>query len=399
MEQIDPAAVVLPRWYQPNPGRARDLAFIVFTGEGAATRAERITNSRWAISAFGTASSAALTSADTVYSVTPLHHQSALLMSVGGAIAGGSRLAMATSFDATTFWDEVRRYGVTVASYTWTMLEGLVQAPAHPGERHHAVRLFIGSGMPRGLWTAVQERFAPARVLEFYAATDAGAILVNVSGAKPGSMGQPLPGGAEVALAAYDVRARRLDLEPGGFARRCAADETGMLLVRVAAGQQFDGSVLRSVFERGDMWLETGDLFRRDRDGDYWLLDHLADVIPTASGPVFTAPIRDALGALPEVALAVAYGRRQAGAADETAVAAVTLRDDRKLTARDLGAALGALPVSQRPAIVYVVDRIPLSTWFKPLTGPLRDRGLPAPGKGVQAWSLEQTGRGYRTMT
>ncbi len=399
MELIDPEGVVLPRWYQANPGLGRDLAFVVFTGEGATTRAGRITNSRWAISAIGTASSAALTSADTVYSVTPLHHQSALLMSVGGAIAGGSRLAMATSFDATTFWDEVRRYGVTVASYTWTMLEGLVQAPAHPGERHHAVRLFIGSGMPLGLWTAVQDRFAPARVVEFYAATDAGAILVNVSGAKPGSMGQPLPGSAEVALAAYDVAARRLDLEPGGFARRCIADQTGMLLVRVAVGQQSDASVLRSIFERGDVWLETGDLFRRDGDGDFWLLDHLGDVIETVSGPVFTGPIRDALGVLPEVALAVAYGHRPAGAADQIAVAAVTLRGDRKLLVRDLSAALGGLPVSQRPSIVYVVDQIPLSTWFKPLTGPLRDRGLPAPGKGVQAWSLEQTGRRYRTMT
>ena len=56
MEQIDPDAVELPRWYQPNPGRASDLAFIVFTGEGARTRMSRITNRRWALSAVGTAS-------------------------------------------------------------------------------------------------------------------------------------------------------------------------------------------------------------------------------------------------------------------------------------------------------------------------------------------------------
>ena len=390
MEQIDVAGVVLPRWYRPNPGLGRDLAFIVFMGEGATTRAGRITNSRWAISAIGTASCAALTSADTVYSVTPLHHQSALLMSVGGAIAGGSRLAMATSFDATTFWDEVRRYGVTVATYTWTMLEGLVQAPPHPGERYHAVRLFIGSGMPRSLWTSVQDRFTPARVVEFYAATDAGAILVNLSGTKPGSMGQPLPGSAEVALAAYDVRVRRLALRPDGFARRCATDETGMLLVRVAVSQQSDASVLRSVFERGDSWLETGDLFRHDSDGDYWLLDHLGDVIYTGSGPVFTGPIRDALGALPEVALAVAYGFRRARAQDQIAVAAVTLRGGRKLRARDVGAALGELSAGQRPAIVYVVDQIPLSTWFKPLTGPLRDRGCRCRGRASKPGRLSR---------
>src|SRR5207248_10084645 len=100
----DPDTVKLPSWYRPDPGRASDLAFIMFTGEGAHTRMSRITNRRWALSAVGTASSAALTSADTVYSVTPLYHPSGLMMSIGGAIAGGARLALARRFDPETFW-------------------------------------------------------------------------------------------------------------------------------------------------------------------------------------------------------------------------------------------------------------------------------------------------------
>ncbi len=133
LERVDPDAVELPAWYRPNPGRASDLAFVLFTGEGEGTRANRITNRRWALSAFGTASSAALSDADTVYSVTPLHHPSSLLTSIGGAVAGGARLALTTAHDPATFWDEARRYGVTVASYTWTMLRDLVERPAAPG--------------------------------------------------------------------------------------------------------------------------------------------------------------------------------------------------------------------------------------------------------------------------
>ncbi len=95
MEQIDPDEVRVPAWYRPDPGRAGDLAFILFTGAGERTRANRITNGRWALSAFGTASSAALSDLDTVYSATPVYHPSALLMTIGGAVAGGSRLAVA----------------------------------------------------------------------------------------------------------------------------------------------------------------------------------------------------------------------------------------------------------------------------------------------------------------
>ena len=122
MERIDPDQVELPAWYRPNPGRASDLAFILFTGEGERTRANRLTNGRWALSAFATASAAALSDDDTVYAVTPIYHPSGLLMSIGGAIAGGARVAIARDFDPATFWAEVRRYGITVASYTWTML-------------------------------------------------------------------------------------------------------------------------------------------------------------------------------------------------------------------------------------------------------------------------------------
>jgi putative long chain acyl-CoA synthase len=398
LEQIDPDTVQLPSWYRPDPGRASDLAFILFTGEGEGTRVSRITNRRWAMSALGTASSAALTSGDTIYSVTPLYHPSGLMMSIGGAIVGGSRLAMASTFDPDTFWDEARRYGVTVASYTWTLLHDLAEAPPNLAERHHPVRLFIGSGMPRGLWRRVQQRFRPARVLEFYASTEAGAILVNVSGSKPGSMGRPLPGSAAVRIAAYDIDQGRLMLGPDGFGIECGTDEVGMLLARVSPGDPTSTTPWRGVFSRDDAWLPTGDLFRRDSDGDYWRVDGVVDVIRTAAGPVFTGPIRDALGDLPCVDLAVAYGV-PANGEGQVAVASVTLRVGTELSAQELTRALEALPLAERPAIVQVVDSIPVTTWFRPLTGPLRQAGIPEPGEGATAWYLDFGAARYKPLT
>ena len=399
MEQIDPSAVTPPEWYRPDPGRAGDLAFIVFSGEGEYTRASRITNRRWAQSAFGTASAAALSPADTVYSVTPVYHPSGLMMSIGGAIAGGARLAVARRFDVATFWEEVRRYGVTVASYTWTMLDAVVDASPQPAERHHPLRLFIGSGMPRSLWARVEERFKPARVVEFYASTEAGAILVNVRGAKLGSMGRPLPGSADVRIAVYDLETEGLALDRAGFAQRCAVDEVGMLLARVSPGELLSITPLRSLFERGDAWVVTGDLFRRDADGDYWRVDGAGDVIDTDQGPVFTTPIRDALGAIPAVDLALAYGIPREADEHEIAVAVVTLRADRELTARQVSRALGVIDREQRPALVHVVDRIPVTTWFRPMSQELRAAGIPEPGEGKQAWYLDASGQTYRNLT
>jgi putative long chain acyl-CoA synthase len=403
MEQIDPRKVRVPKWYRPNPGKAGDLAFILFTGDDDNVRMSRITNARWVTSALGTASSAALSAADTVYSVTPLFHPSGLMVSVGAAIAGRARLAMATRFEPATFWEEVRRYGVTVTSYTWTLLHDLVEAPPQPGERHHPVRLFIGSGMPPNLWRRVQRRFAPARVVEFYASTETGAVLVNLRDAKPGAMGRRLPGSPDVRLGAYDAEHGQLALGDDGFVRECGTDEVGILLARARTVDTIATTPLRGVFARDDAWLSTGDLFRRDADGDYWRLDSARDVIRGAAGPVYSAPIRDALGELPAVDLAVAYGLDPPRGEHELVIAAVTLRPGRSLDARSLGDALERLPAPARPDVVHVVDAIPVTTWFRPLTGPLREAGVPPAtdddGSGGRAWYRDRGGRRYRPLS
>jgi putative long chain acyl-CoA synthase len=386
MELIDPDEVEVPAWYRANPHRAGDVAFVLFTGEGALTKALQITNRRWALSALGTASAAALKPGDTVYSVTPVHHSSALLMSIGGAVAGGARFAMASADDPATFWQEVRRYGATHVSYTWTSLLAVVNAPPDAGEQHHPIRMFMGSGMPRNLWRRVNERFPSTRVLEFYASAEGEAILANVSGRAVGSMGKPLPGTAEVRVAAYDLTAGTLVLSADGLGRECRVDEIGLLLARVNPADPTSGVVLRGVFESGDAWRSTGDLFLRDEQGDLWLAGAVADVVMTADGPAIPAGTRYALGTLPCVELVVAYGVPEDGA--DVLVGAVTLRPGTEVTAADLNKALGKLPPVQRPRYVQVVPSIPVTTWHRPQWRTLQAKGVPTPSRTRKVWRL-----------
>jgi putative long chain acyl-CoA synthase len=409
LERIDPDAVELPGWYRANPGRAADLGFIVFSGERGQLRAKRITNHRWALSAFGTATAGALSPADTVYMVTPLHHPAGLLTALGGAVAGGARIALARRFDASTFWEEVRRYGVTTVAYTWTLLRELTEAPVDPAEHHHPVRQFIGSGMPRGLWLRVLERFGASaggpdhstRVLEFYASTEGDAVLVNVSRSRPGAKGRRLPGSAEVRLAAWDADAGRLVEGPDGFVLPASEGEVGMLLSRVrSAVEVAPGTPVRGVFAPGDAWHVTGDLFRTDEHGDWWLVDHAQAAIRTADGVVYAFPIHDAFADLPAVDLSVVYPlEREAADAPPVAVAAVTLRADQEISADDVTVAMEALEPERRPDLVHVVDEIPLTTWYRPTTGPLREAGLPKIRRPARAWTLDADRRRYVPLT
>ncbi len=60
---------------------------------------------------------------------------------------------------------------------------------------------------------------------------------------------------------------------------------------------------------------------------------------------------------------------------------------------------MSGLDRDQRPQIVRVVERIPVTTWYRPLTGPLRDQGIPEPGPGVQAWYFDRGKERYRPLT
>ena len=392
LDRLDVSGAQLPQWYRPNPGRASDLAFVFFSTTGGRRVVKKVTNHRWALSAYGTATAAALGRGDTIYCLTPLHHPSGLMVGLGGAIAGGSRIALTRGVDPTRFADEVHRYGVTVVTYTWALLRELVEATSPELAEHHPIRLFIGAGMPIGLWQKVTDRFAPARVLEFYASTEGDAVLANVAGTKIGAKGRPLPGSTEIRLGGYDAATGRFVVDDHGFVRPCADDEVGMLLAKPRSGLDAASVSMHSVFAEGDTWITTDHLFRRDSDGDYWFVDNRITVIQSVRGPVFCQPICDALGGLTVIDLAVVYP--VATDTHDVAVAAVMLGKGGVLTGEALTTALGGLPRDQRPAIVHLVDRIPLTPSYRPLSTALRKAGLPAPG--ATTWYHDFTDGHYR---
>ncbi|MEB2310437.1 MAG: alpha/beta fold hydrolase [Sorangiineae bacterium] len=387
MESIDPDAVALPEWYRPNPGRAADVALIMITAGDtpARDRAARITNRRWAFSAYGAAAACTLTPKDTVYACLPLHHPAGLLVSVGSALVGGTRLALATRFDPQVFWDEVHRYGATVVYYAGELCRELVDAPPIAGERDTPLRLFAGSGIKPDVWRQVLERFRGVGVLEFYASTEVNLVLANAAGEKIGALGRPLPGSTELELVEYDFELDDFRRDSLGRFIRAANDEAGVLIAQVAppgaleSGERLMGSdaarIRRSVFSSGDAWFVTKDFLRRDADGDYWFVDRLRDLIRAARGVMPTRPLEEALHELPAVALAIAYGVRLPGAHHEEPVAAVVLRPGARL---DLDA---LRPERARPSFVRVVERIPMTDGYRLLKAPLRDQGIVVDGR------------------
>ncbi|WP_415041769.1 AMP-binding protein [Gordonia sp. (in: high G+C Gram-positive bacteria)] len=403
MEQIDPDAVEIPSWYRADPGLAGDLAFILFTrGAMFDLTPWPVTNHRFAISAFGAASAAGLTSNDTVYCLPPLSHPSGLLTTLGATLVGRSRIALSNGVDAETFSTEVLRYGITVVSYTWTMMRNVVRDPAFEINEHNPIRLFMGSGMPAGLWAEVLDSFPNAHVLEFFATADGSAILSNVTGEKLGAMGRPLPETSDVRIAAVDPESETLRVGADGYIEQTGVNEVGVLLSGARHRFGANGPVLLDVFTAHDRWEVSNHLFRTDSDGDLWYMGAIPSVITSTGGAVYRPPVEQALSLMKGVDLAAVYrvqvgGGVEAGG-DDLAVAAIAARagQEATITVSALRTALGGLPAEERPHLIRLVDEIAVSESYRPLTGALAAEGVPKPGTRV--WYRDEDGR-YRRFT
>lgn len=277
----------LPSDLAIDQGRAGDLAMML-TVKGPHTgepRIVRVTNRRWANAALGAAAGCRLTPNDTVYCCLPLHTGMGMLVTVGSSLVGGTRLALSPRFTPESFWEEARRTGSTVVPYTGELCRALADAPPLSGEAEHPVRLFVGRGLQVDDWRRILDRFGPLEVLEFYASLEGNLVLANLTGEKIGSVGRQIVETTKLEL----VQCERETGKPlrGSDSRllRARRGQPGLLISRIDGSHPlaaFDGytdpeatesRIIRDAFVSGDAWFDTGDLFERDDDGDYWLLE------------------------------------------------------------------------------------------------------------------------------
>ncbi|KAM8996983.1 LOW QUALITY PROTEIN: long-chain fatty acid transport protein 2-like [Ara ararauna] len=123
-----------------------------------------------------------VTSEDIVYTPSPLYHSSALLIEVHGCIMKGATIVLCARFSASRFWDDCRKYNVTVIQHIGEVLRYLCSVPQRKNDQDHKVRLAIGNGIRADVWREFVRRFGNINILEFYASTEGNISFVNYIG-------------------------------------------------------------------------------------------------------------------------------------------------------------------------------------------------------------------------
>jgi long-chain acyl-CoA synthetase len=152
------------------------------------------------------------------------------------------------------------------------------------------VRCAIVAGAPIAADTKAQIAawIGPGRLWEFYGSSETGTVTVigpDEHAAHPGSVGRPPPGVS-------------LRIDDGEIYVRSASVMAGYV--------QDDGTIARP--DERDGHVSVGDLGRVDADGWLTLVDRKHDTIISGGVNVYPAEVERALGELPDVAGAVAFG-------------------------------------------------------------------------------------------
>jgi len=343
---------------------------------------------------------------DRMYNCLPMYHSIGGVVATGAVLTGGGSVAIRERFSASRFWDDITRWDCTLFQYIGELCRYLLDAPQHPRETGHRLRLVCGNGLRGDVWESFQNRFGIPRIIEFYAATEGSFSLYNCDG-RPGSIGR-IPGYLAhrfpVAIVKFDVETGDVVRGADGFCLRCGADEVGEAIGKLAhesaaVGGAFEGysdkvaseaKILRNVFSTGDAWYRTGDLMRRDRAGYFYFVDRIGDTFRWKGENVSTTEVETEISGCPGVVEAVVYGVAVTGTEGRAGMAAL-------VTTGDFDPAIFAshiaerLPEYARPVFLRLCRDIATTGTFKPQKPILAREGFDPAGIDDPLYVFDRT--------
>ncbi len=229
--------------------------------------------------------------------------------------------------DKERWWSMIARYGVTILYTAPTAIRAHMKWGPEHAEKHDlsSLRLLGSVGEPINpeAWMWYREHIGGDRtpIVDTWWQTETGMVLITplpgVTTTKPGSATRPFPG---VDAGIFDEQGNEVGPGGGGY----------LVLKRPWP------SMLRGIFGDDARYKETywskyddvylaGDGARIDRDGDFWLLGRIDDVMNISGHRISTIEVESALVDHHDVAEAAVCSRADA-VTGEAIVAYVTLK-------------------------------------------------------------------------
>jgi acyl-CoA synthetase (AMP-forming)/AMP-acid ligase II len=229
----------------------------------------------------------------------PTSHMNAMAFSTMAVLLSGGCLIALDRFHPKSWWNSVRESKATIIHYLGVMPPMLLGAPESPADHDHAVRFGFGAGVSPRLHGSFEQRFG-FPLLEAWAMTETGAGAVIIANREPRKVGSACFG-----KATPEVDCQIVDDQGNPVAQ----DQPGELLVRTAGPNPrfgFFREYLKDPEASAQAWMggyfHTGDIVRRDADGDLHFVDRKKNVIRRSGENISAVEVESVLLQHPGVA-------------------------------------------------------------------------------------------------
>ncbi len=283
----------------------------------------------------------------------------------------GRELVVMRAYEAGAFLEHVVRYGCEEVSVAPTMFSMLLRHPALETSDVSGVRR-IGYGaaaMPAEVLRHGMSRFPNAQFITGFGMTElSGNVLYQPHEAHLRGLEQPellTSVGTPMPYAMVRV----VDLEMNDV----AVGEVGELVVRgpqVTMGYWNNPTATEEAFAGG--WFHSGDLARKDAEGNHYIVDRMKDMILTGGENVYSREVEEVLYEVPAVAEAAVVGVPDE-VWGEKVVAFLQLREGQTVTEQEvIEHCRRNLASYKKPSRVVFVPELPRNAAGKILKRELR---------------------------
>uniref|UniRef100_A0A8C0RUB8 long-chain-fatty-acid--CoA ligase n=1 Tax=Canis lupus familiaris TaxID=9615 RepID=A0A8C0RUB8_CANLF len=290
----------------------------------------------------------------------------------------GATLVLRDKFSASQFWDDCRKYNITVIQYIGELLRYLCNSPQKPNDRVHKVRLAIGNGLREDVWREFIRRFGDICIYELYAATEGNIAFLNYT-RKIGAVGRINYLQKKVIsydLIKYDVEKDEPVRDGNGYCIKVSKGEVGLLVCKITqltpfsgyagAASQTEKKKLRDVFKKGDLYLNSGDLLKIDHENFIYFHDRVGDTFRWKGENVATTEVADIVGLVDFVQEVNVYGVSVPGHEGRIGMASIKMKENCEFDGKKLFHHVADyLPTYARPRFLRIQDTIAITGTFK----------------------------------
>jgi crotonobetaine/carnitine-CoA ligase len=298
-------------------------------------------------------------------------------------IERGASMAMITRFRTSTFWDDVRRTGATACYILDSIRTFLMKQPPDPRDRDNPMRVVVQQPLSYDSLDFA-ERFG-LTVYTQWDMTELLPVIMSdaITGPQPpakGYCGKAMPFSPRCDLRLVDDN----DCEvPDG--------QVGELIVRceqpwvISPGYWGNPEATACTWRNG--WFHTGDLFRRDAEGNYYYVDRTKDSIRRRGENVSSSEVEAEVLAHPAVQLAAAIAVPSEHSEDEVMVVVKAKPGQSVDPAALFEFLLPRMPHYMLPRFIRVVEEFVMTETIK-----IRKNVLRAEGVTADTWDREKAG-------